>query len=631
MAIQYIPEIDGLRALAVIAVVLFHAGIRVFSGGFIGVDIFFVISGYLITTIILSDINSGTFVVSNFYEKRARRIVPALSVVMLFCIPFSWFLLTPADLERFSQSLIAVSLFSSNIFFYLTSGYFDLATELKPLIHTWSLAVEEQFYFIFPLILLLINKYNGRLILLFAFLSFGVAEWGNFFNNPATELSFKFYLLPARAWELLIGSLIAVNNPQRIFDKKNKILHEFAGALGMLLIGYSIFFFNSDTPFPSVYALVPTIGSGLIILYATEKTFTGRILGGKLLSGIGLISYSAYLWHQPLFAFAKYTSYEEPRSYLIYFLIPTTFFIGWISWKYIEIPFRNKQFISKKWIFIFTATSILFFIILGCIGLYSKGFLNKYEGKDKILAEAQYTNQYIAHSRIFNEYNYKNFKHSDSRKKIVIIGDSFAEDLVNSLHESGAIKDIQISTRHIIDQCGNLFLDEDEFKNKINKEMIWRCKGEKGIYADKNLRRIMLESDEIWFVSKWHLWQIPFIPKSIMNTESFSGKKIKVFGRKNFGQYKFSTLLGLTNSQRISEIGRINEESIEVNLMLQNILSPYVFVDTQKILCGSNNNICRIFTDDGYLISFDGEHLTKYGAKYFGDKLLESGISAQNL
>ncbi len=162
---NYRREIDGLRALAVLSVILFHAGFETFSGGFVGVDVFFVISGYLVTTIILAELEQGSFSILNFYERRARRILPALFLVMLVCVPFAWFWLLPSDMKDFSQSLVAVSVFASNILFWRESGYFDTAAELKPLLHTWSLAVEEQYYVLFPLFLMLFWRLGKRSIL----------------------------------------------------------------------------------------------------------------------------------------------------------------------------------------------------------------------------------------------------------------------------------------------------------------------------------------------------------------------------------------------------------------------------------------------------------------------------------
>ena len=205
---DYRREIDGLRAIAVLPVILFHAGFETFSGGFVGVDVFFVISGYLITTIIIAELEQGKFSIINFYERRARRILPALFLVMLVCIPLAWFWLLPRDMQDFSQSLVAVTVFASNILFWRESGYFDTAAELKPLLHTWSLAVEEQYYVIFPLFLMSFWRLGKRwiMILLVAVfvVSLALAQWASLAKPSAA-----FFLLPARGWELLVGAFAA--------------------------------------------------------------------------------------------------------------------------------------------------------------------------------------------------------------------------------------------------------------------------------------------------------------------------------------------------------------------------------------------------------------------------------------
>jgi peptidoglycan/LPS O-acetylase OafA/YrhL len=238
---DYRKEIDGLRALAVLPVILFHAGFETFSGGFVGVDVFFVISGYLITTIILEELEQGKFSIVNFYERRARRILPALFLVMFVCVPFAWFWLLPSDMKDFSQSLVAVSVFASNILFWRESGYFDTAAELKPLLHTWSLAVEEQYYVIFPLFLMLCWKLGKRWILVllgFIFLtSFAVAQWAAY-AKPAAA----FYLLPTRGWELLTGAFAAFYFSQANRREFCKGLSEFGGWLGVALILYAVFY-----------------------------------------------------------------------------------------------------------------------------------------------------------------------------------------------------------------------------------------------------------------------------------------------------------------------------------------------------------------------------------------------------
>jgi peptidoglycan/LPS O-acetylase OafA/YrhL len=380
--LEYRREIDGLRAIAVLPVIFYHAGFEAFAGGFIGVDVFFVISGYLITTIILAEMNNGKFSLLTFYERRARRILPALFFVMLCCLPFAWLWLVPKDMEYFCQSLTAVSAFSSNILFWRKSGYFDTGAEFVPLLHTWSLAIEEQFYMLFPLFLMLLWKLRKRWILsslvLIAIVSLAGAHYGSSRKAGAT-----FFLLPTRGWELAIGAVIAFyflyKKDQAELIRSHKIASEAFGLLGLSLICYSIFAFDKATPFPGFYALVPTIGTALIIIFSTAKTTVGRLLGTKLMVGIGLISYSTYLWHQPLFVFARHRSLTEPNVTLLLALSALSVVLAYFTWRYIESYFRNKKVVSRSQVFAFAVTGSSFFAFAGLAGYLSQGFENHFD------------------------------------------------------------------------------------------------------------------------------------------------------------------------------------------------------------------------------------------------------------
>ena len=344
----YRREVDGLRAVAVIAVILFHAGFTVFRGGFIGVDVFFVISGYLITNIIAEDLEVGRFSIRDFYERRARRILPALYLMMVLCIITSWFLFLPRDMSSFSESVGVTSVFSSNILFWHDTGYFDTAAELKPLLHTWSLGVEEQFYIIFPIFLVMLwrlgrSRIIGILLILSAS-SLLLAQWGAH-NKPAAA----FFLLPTRAWELGIGSLTAFylfSKPQIIDD--NTFSTQLFGVSGLLLIVIGVFYINHTTPYPSFYTLIPTLGTALVLLFAGPQTLVGTLLGFRPVAAIGLISYGAYLWHQPLFAFFRYYSFGEQSAYVSILLALTALVVAYVGWRYVEQPFRRRDKVSTK-------------------------------------------------------------------------------------------------------------------------------------------------------------------------------------------------------------------------------------------------------------------------------------------
>ncbi|MCC5810478.1 MAG: acyltransferase, partial [Ectothiorhodospiraceae bacterium] len=366
----YRPEIDGLRAIAVLAVILFHAGFSLFSGGYVGVDVFFVISGYLITTIIITDLERGRFSLRRFYERRARRILPALFFVLLCCVPFAWVWMLPRQFMEFSQALVAVGLFASNILFWRKSGYFAPAAEENPLLHTWSLAVEEQFYIGFPLLMLIAWRFGRNPIFWtvagLSLLSLMLAELG-WRNAPAAN----FYLLPTRAWEIGAGALCALWLRERAVQARPLL-----SGLGLGLIAMSVLAYDASTPFPSLYALAPVGGTVMIILYGGAGTLMGRLLSGRLMVGIGLISYSAYLWHQPLFAFARLSSPGYPPEEVMALLVLTSLGLAWLSWRYVELPFRRKPLPvlpTQRSVFAVSGVFTAAFVAIGLFGHVTDG------------------------------------------------------------------------------------------------------------------------------------------------------------------------------------------------------------------------------------------------------------------
>ncbi|MGG5872025.1 acyltransferase family protein [Pseudomonas peli] len=414
---DYRREIDGLRALAVLPVILFHAGFDTFSGGFVGVDVFFVISGYLITTIILAELEQGRFSIVSFYERRARRILPALFLVMLACIPFAWVLLSPAELNSFSKSLVAVPLFISNVFFWRDGGYFETAAELKPLLHTWSLAVEEQYYVLFPLFLMLFWRLGKRWILVMLGLVFvsslAIAQWAAYARPDAS-----FYLLPTRGWELLIGALAAFYLSSANRKDFGKFLSEVAGWLGVSLICYAVFAYSKSTPFPGVYALVPTLGAVLVILFATQKTYVGRFVGNKVFVGMGLISYSAYLWHQPVLAYAR-NWFMDIGHFVVSLLIVVVMVLSILSWKIVEQPFRKKGKFDRKFVFVSSFLGALFFILTGYFTSKIDFAIERAMAKELSLSGAIYSSNINERIFVKNRILYEN-----SKPEAIVIGSS---------------------------------------------------------------------------------------------------------------------------------------------------------------------------------------------------------------
>ena len=482
---QYRPEIDGLRALAVIPVILFHAGLDFFSGGFIGVDIFFVISGYLITSIIISEKEKkGFFSLINFYERRARRILPALFLVMAVSVPFAYLLFVPPDMQDFSQSLFATATFLSNFLFFSESGYFDTTTELKPLLHTWSLAVEEQYYILFPLILLstwkLKRKWVVVILSIMALLSLLLAQWA---SNVAPKAA--FYLLPTRFWELLIGSFIAF-----YFSRNNQIKgNQYLSILGLSLILYSIFIFNEHTQFPSFYTLLPTLGTALIIIFTSSKTLIYKILSNKIIVGIGLISYSAYLWHFPLFAFAKYKSFEPLSLYTIIIIIIITFILAYLTWMYVETPTRCVNKFNRRKLVYFSTLGSVAFIVLGIYGHTSKGL--EYRGEFSKL----YPIKYLSTPGCRNNALYGELCIRGGTKdpEIALIGDSHAYAISNQLELA-----LKASNRSFILSTSGMCAPLIDFKI-INKNKENCIKPKKDAFAkiitNKEIKTVILYAE----------------------------------------------------------------------------------------------------------------------------------------
>lgn len=361
---HYRREIDGLRAVAVLSVILYHANYRVFAGGFVGVDVFFVISGYLITGIILMDQEAERFSLGRFYERRMRRILPALFFMVAMSLLMAWFWLLPQDMDNFAKSVVAVTLYMSNVHYWLGMGYFDIASELKPLLHTWSLAIEEQYYLMFPLLLIAVRRWRpASKLMLFALI--GLASLALAHLSAQFYPSAGFFLLPTRAWEFLIGAMVVVHEKIGSSRVAKPLIRDAVSALGAGLVLYGVFAFDSKTPHPSLSTLAPAGGVALLLLFASGQTFVGRLLGSRLLVGLGLISYSAYLWHWPLFVFARHRSLNEPSGWHFAALSCLALVLGWLSWRFVESPFRQPGLIPRNTVFVCSVALTCAFLTIG--------------------------------------------------------------------------------------------------------------------------------------------------------------------------------------------------------------------------------------------------------------------------
>jgi len=386
---HYRRDLDGLRSLAILPVVFYHYGLGGLSGGFVGVDVFFVISGFLITSLLLREIEAGEFSIVEFYERRARRILPALFFVLVVTTALSLLVLLPVDLGNYGKSLTATTAFASNLFFWREFGYFDRAAEFKPLLHTWSLSVEEQFYILFPPFLWLISRLARKhLITILAFCLCGSLV----LSVIATSLwpAAGFYLPATRAWELLIGALLAA---RAVPSLTNQHVRDGLSVIGILLIAGGVVFINRAMAFPGWVAAFPCLGAALIIHVSLSGGAIGnRILQWRPLVGIGLVSYSLYLWHWPLLVLAKYAANRELRLPEVVAVLLVAFGLSVVSWRYVERPFRgHSNVFDRRRVFTFAGVGSTMTIACGAVFVLSDGFPSRLPAE--VLKYAQVTQE----------------------------------------------------------------------------------------------------------------------------------------------------------------------------------------------------------------------------------------------
>lgn len=636
---KYRAEIDGLRAIAVLPVMLFHGGFNLFSGGFVGVDVFFVISGYLITTIILSEKEQGNFSLINFYDRRARRILPALFMVMLICLPFAWMLLTPTDMKEFSKSLIAVPTFLSNILFWQETDYFATATELKPLLHTWSLAVEEQYYVLFPLFLMFMWGFRRSWILgiliLASLISLAGAQWAAFHYPSA-----NFYLLLSRAWELAIGAVIAFYFLYRKDETKhhlsNKLFNEIFAFLGLAMIGFSIFTYDKSIPFPSFYALVPTIGTGMIIIFATSQTLVGRFLSAKLLVGIGLISYSAYLWHQPLLAFARHWLWEFNALTAMPILIITLIF-AYLSWRLVEKPFRHNGNLGRRGIFTFALLGSFLFIAIGFFGIKTNGFESRRAYQDLLVLNYQPDNRVLSVNswknlrELSGDLNYKyvnnQFDHTDwfdkndSKQRLLLVGNSHSKDMYNVLHGSeNALQRFQLARFGIqIRDINETFFNSENYKQAEVIMFVSQYNKRDVEALESVVSRVIKDGKQVSLVknifnfkqykNKSYNLADKLVQQMIQNKDGIPPEFISHVNNEYYMEFK----------QGVRKLNALRADRQIINLSQQ--FSSLIILDRMDYICEHETEQCFAINDKLEKYFYDYGHHTLAGAEYFGGRV----------
>ncbi len=646
MKISYRPEIDGLRCLAVLAVVFYHAQLKVnettyFTGGFIGVDIFFVISGYLISSIIFKElIETENFSFRYFYERRVRRILPALFFIIVVSLPFSWIYLYPQELVSFSKSILYTLGFSSNFYFHFSGlEYGSPESILKPYLHTWSLSVEEQFYVIFPIFFILIFKYLRKyllpLICLLLLISLFFAELGSKSYPSAT-----FYFIHTRIWELLCGSVLAYLEIKNKNRNSNKYLSEICPFIGLSFIIYSILNFNDEMFHPSLITILPVVGVMQIIWFSNQGGFVTRILSNKIFVGLGLVSYSFYLWHYVIFSFAKNLDIFFDKNLEKFILIVIGLLLSILTYFFIEQPYRKRTSIKLTFSTIFFTSIII--ISFTSIMILNDGFTKRIKVKNY---QPKHTFQYLVQNNKECFSRSKDFcKFGDQEKKVILLGDShlasLSFDLKDRVIENYSFLPItnvnyfHLKNLHLVDKkTKRINKNYDQMRNRVEKILeksknnIIILGGAASLYIHH--KRVKDRSLH-WtgqFVDKDNLdYDVKFIEndfknmilKLLENNEVILLYPIPEIGT-NLQTKKIENMLRIYK-YRYSDFIFQNKEVIDFYDSLN--FTKLHKVKTYEIFCNEKENLCKTHDEENFYF-YDGYHPSLVGAKMINDLIIE--------
>lgn len=620
----YRADIDGLRALAVLPVLFFHFHIKLFSGGFVGVDIFFVISGYLITQIIFADLKRDRFSIVTFYERRIRRIFPALLTVLAVTTLVAFTVLLPAEVEDYGKSLMAATISFSNVYFWSESGYFDAPASLKPLLHTWSLGVEEQFYLLFPLLMAWLyrnhRRYLPHVLIVAALASFGAAVY-----VMQTNPSSAFYLPHLRAWELMIGAMLAIGMFPPLLKSWQR---ELAASVGFALIVFAVLTYTAATPFPGLNAVAPCVGAALILAAGQHgTTVVGRVLSLKPIVWVGLISYSLYLWHWPVIVFqntnALIVSGLSPRATKVV-LFALCLLLAWLSWRFIEGPFRaGPRKPSRAFIFKAALAGSIAAIALGASAIALDGLPSRFKPEAlKAASFLQYkgTNPnpakcFIQATNKFEDFNQTNCLHQDPKKKnYLLIGDSHANHFWRGLAADPSINVMQASASlctPTIDQR----LDADPGCTRLMNYMF-------SDFLPKH------QVDKLIIAAYWKESDIPAVKRTLAwakqrNIEVILFGPIVVYDSPlprilaTAIQQNDTTVIASHRIQTVQEL----DNKMKAVALAEN--TAYVSLYDQICPAGGQ---CRVYAQPGIPLLYDYGHLTEEGSLLLIDELKRKGI-----
>jgi peptidoglycan/LPS O-acetylase OafA/YrhL len=607
---SYRPDIDGLRALAVVSVLLFHGGVSVFSGGYVGVDIFFVISGFVIALSINRDLERGQFSLSGFYERRARRILPALTLVLLATFAASLWLAPPVYFEPFAKSLAYAASFLSNVHFWHESGYFFSDSPFRPLLHTWSLAVEEQYYLLAPILLFLIYRFLGRKwalgiapILIVSF-ALGVYEIAR------QHIDAAFYLLPTRAWEILLGALIALSPPPQL---QSRLAREALSIVAIALMAFAIFFYAPDTPFPGLAALPPCLGAAILIYLgmSPSQPVVSRVLGWPPFVAIGLISYSLYLVHWPLMVLTRFALARPMTTLESAIALAACFAIAGLMYVLVERPLRRAP-APRPVVFGLSAAAILVTVAAGVFspalnqrffaGSPTETHTQDWAALDKALKTGQ--------CLLVTGQSYADWTPDACARTngpggdILLFGDSFAAHYAPGLEALDA-KVAGRVVQYSMQGCAPIFENARE-PFETCREFI---KNVNQIIELEQIKRVVIVASWLEYGADWSAGV-----ESTLKAFRDMGLEVTLIGQSpNFYLEPFVIAARRGQGAEKNVSVNIGGEAERLNARLRNLAAAYGarFIDPVAILC--RDNLCPVRID-GQELFMDYGHFTEIGS-----------------
>jgi len=634
--VNYRADIDGLRAWAVIFVMLFHLDIAMFKGGFIGVDVFFVISGFLITRLIRNEvIENKSFSFSNFYVRRARRLFPSLFFTLCLCFLLSYILFAPQHFKRLGGSLLHAAVSMGNFYFWSETGYFNAASELKPLLHTWSLSIEEQFYLVWPIVLVLFLKKAPKyttpvIIVILGFFSLYLNQIFVSGSNALIDLcpasmarlfsdgpSTIFFLSPFRVFEFSLGAIVIWLER---FKPGNKAILEPLVLIGLGMIIYPVLTYSEDIIFPSYNALLPCIGTALLIYSGTAK-YCGKLLSNSLIVKIGLISYSLYLIHWPLIVFYKYWKISELLIIEKILIFAISLAAAVVMYRFIEQPFRRGS--SSKALshggFGFTCAMLAVVLMFSAANVWANnGWPWRFPGE---LAKQLNWKGNQFHEYVWNRLNkFKKDFVNNGQPKILVIGDSMAADFINILAESNNIGKFDLVTLPVNNLCKSVFPVSKEIYQKFLPKKVNACTIQQKAIMESPLLK---QADTVVLACEWSDWSIDLIGSTVKFLKDKGVSQVAVVGNKTLSMSGVNFLAKYSLRKTIHKIRTpVTKMTKRLNKKIKGLNSDFLFINLLDAFC--NETGCTRTSNNGYLIIYDYSHLTPYGARYIGHKVTRS-------